>query len=99
MLTRGAATEVVAADNDGVLRFGLVWFDESRGVGGREADQGVGSELFVLGRVRGDEGEVLGGDDLVSVDVVADDVAEAVEAGFGGGGGGSGDGAWNDGGG
>ena len=40
----------------------------------------MGAELLALVGVGGDEGEELGGDDLVCVDVVADDVAEAVES-------------------
>jgi hypothetical protein len=48
----------------------------------------VGAELLVLGGLGGDKGEVLGRDDLVGVNVVADDVAEAVEGGGSGGGGG-----------
>ena len=39
----------------------------------------MGAELLVFLGVGGDEGEKLSRDDLVGVDVVADDVAEAVE--------------------
>lgn len=54
MLTRRAAPEVRAADDDGVLGLGLVGVDEARGVGGREAAESVGAELLVLGGVGGD---------------------------------------------
>lgn len=83
MLAGGAAAEVVAGDDDGELGLGLAGVDEARGVGGGEADEGVGSELLVLVGLGRDEGEVFRGDDLVGVDVVADDVAEAVEGGGG----------------
>lgn len=83
VLAGGAATEVGTADDDGVLGFDLAGFDETRGVGGGEADEGVGAELLVLVGLGRDEGEVLGGNDLVGVDIVADDVAEAVEGGGG----------------
>jgi hypothetical protein len=99
VLAGRATSEVVAADDDGVLRLGLVGLHKARGVGGGEAYEGVGAELLVLGGLGGDEGEVLGGDDLVGVDVVADDVAEAVEGGGGcvggRGGGRRGGGAWD----
>jgi len=83
VLAGGAAAEVVAGDDDGELGLGLAGVDEARGVGGGEADEGVGSELLVLVGLGRDEGEVFRGDDLVGVDVVADDVAEAVEGGGG----------------
>lgn len=54
VLTRGAAPEVRAADDDGVLGLGLVGVDEAGGVGGREAAERVGAELLVLGGVGGD---------------------------------------------
>lgn len=79
MLAGGAAAEIGTGDEDGVFGLGLSRLDESGGVGGGEADEGVGAELLVLVGVGRDEGEILGGDDLVGVDVVADDVAEAVE--------------------
>ena len=84
MLAGGAAAEVGAANDNGVLGLGLAGVDEARGVGGGEADEGVGAELLVLVGLRRDEGEVLRGNDLVGVDVVADDVAEAMEGGGGG---------------
>jgi hypothetical protein len=47
----------------------------------------------LLGR---DKGKVFGGDNLIGVDVVADDIAMAVEGSVGGGGGGGGGrGAWD----
>ena len=84
MLPGGTAPEVGSRYDDGVARFGGSGLDEARGVGRREADEGVAPELLVLVGFGGDEGEVLRGDDLVGVDVVADDVAEAVEGGGGG---------------
>lgn len=83
VLAGGAAAEVGAADDDGVLSLGLAGVNEARGVGGGEADEGVGAELLVLVGLGRNEGEVFRGDDLVRVDVVADDVAEAVEGGGG----------------
>jgi hypothetical protein len=80
VLAGHAASEVVAADDDGVLHPGLVGLHKAHGVGGGEACECVGAELLILGGLGGDEGEVLGGDDLVGVNVVIDDV--------GGGGGG-----------
>lgn len=60
--------------------------------------KGRRSELLALGGVERDESEVLGGDYLVGVDVVAEYVAYAMEPGGGGtgkeggrGGGGAGD--------
>lgn len=87
MLPRRSATKVVSGDNYGEFSFELTRFDEAGGVGGRgKANERIGAELLVLVRVGGDEGEVLGGDDLVSVDVVSDDITEAVEGGGWGGG-------------
>lgn len=83
VLAGGAAAEVGAADDNGVLGLGLAGFNETRGVGGGEADQGVGAELLVLVGLGRNEGEVFRGDDLVRVDVVADNIAEAVESGGG----------------
>ena len=79
MLPRRPAPEILPADDDRVLRLHLPGLHEPVLVRAREPDQRVGAELLVLVGVRRDEGEELGGDDLVRVDVVADDVAEAVE--------------------
>jgi len=75
MLARRAAAEVPAGDDDLVLRLQLAVVYEARGVERiRQADHGKRAELLVLLRDRRDEREVLRGDDLVGVDVVADDV-------------------------
>lgn len=79
MLAGGAASEVLAGDDDGVLGFQLAGFNEAGFIGRGKADEGVRAELLVLVGVRWDEGEVLSGDDLVRINVVVDDVAEAVK--------------------
>ena len=71
MLPRRPAPKVVAADDDGVIGLHLAVGDEA----GRvevlgQADQGVGPQLLVLVWLGRDEGEVLGRDDLVGVDVL-----------------------------
>lgn len=79
VLAGGAASEVLAGDDDGVLGFQLAGFNEAGFIGRGKADEGVRAELLVLVGVRWDEGEVLSGDDLVRINVVVDDVAEAVK--------------------
>lgn len=89
VLPRRPTSKVRAADDYRVLGLGLVVLHESRRIGGWEATERVRTELLVLWRIGRHEGEVLGRDDLVSVDVIADDVAESVECcGSAGGGGG-----------
>lgn len=86
MLTGGATAEVFTGDDDGVARLELVGIDEGDGVGGGgEAAEGEGAELAVLVGFGGDEGQMLGGDNLIGVDVVPQYVTEAVESGGSGG--------------
>lgn len=71
VLPRGTAPKVVSADDDGVLRLHLPLGDEPCRVEVLgEADEGVGAELLVFVGLGRDEGEVLGRDDLVGVDVL-----------------------------
>ena len=80
MLARGAAAKVLAADDDFVLRdvgAGLDEWDVSFGEAGlgdgdaAEGELAVEAAFFAVGEA---VYEVLGGDDLVGVDVVAEDV-------------------------
>lgn len=81
MLPRRAAAEVRAADDYGVLRLGLVGLHEARRIVGWEAAHRVRAELLVLGGIGWNQGQVLGRDDLVRVDVIADDIAKSVKCG------------------
>lgn len=82
VLARGTAPEVGSADNDGVAGGLLTRSDERRRVGrGWEPREGEGTELAVLVRLGGHQSEVLGGDDLVGVDIVAHHEALAMENG------------------
>ncbi|CAI9753048.1 unnamed protein product [Fraxinus pennsylvanica] len=71
-------------NHNGVFGFGFSRVNEASFVQRWKANEGVRTKLFVLIEVGGDESEVLGGDDLVSVNVVAHNVAEPVECSDGG---------------
>lgn len=80
VLAGGAAPEVGPADDDGVAGGLLTRGDEGRRVGrGGEPREGEGAELAVLVGLGRHQGEVLRGDDLVGVDVVAHHEDLAVE--------------------
>src|ERR1017187_4054921 len=75
VLAGAAAAEIAAGDDDGIGAWELVLLDEADGVKGvGQPGEGVAAEFFVFGGDGGDEVEVLGGDDLVGVNVVAHDV-------------------------
>lgn len=81
MLTRGTAPKIVAANNNGEFRFVLTRFHKTGRVRCRETDEGIGTKLLVLFRVGGNKSKVLGGNDLVGVDIIADNIAYAVKGG------------------
>ena len=75
VFARAAAAKIAAGDDDGILALGLPRLDEAdriEGVG--QTGEGVAAEGLVFGGDGGDEVEVLRGDDLVGVNVVAHDV-------------------------
>jgi hypothetical protein len=78
-----AAAEITAGDDDGELGIELVRGDEPyrvEGVG--KAAEGVAAEFFVFVGDGGYEIEVLGGYDLVGVDVIAHDIHWPAEDGL-----------------
>lgn len=83
MLTRRTAPKIIAANNDGVIRFVLIRFHKSVGVRCRETDEGIGTKLLVLFRIGRNKSKVFGGNDLVGIDIIADNIAYAVKAGGG----------------
>src|SRR5262249_27344239 len=72
VFTRAATTEIFSGNHDGKLRVKLAILDESRRVErvGQSAHR-IAAELFVLVRNGRHQGQVLRGNDLVGVDVVA----------------------------
>ncbi len=71
VFTGGAAAEVASGDDDFVRRFFGSFGDEALRVQiVWQADEGVGSQLFVLFWNRWNQCKVLGGYDLIGVDVV-----------------------------
>ncbi len=80
MLAAGAAAEVLPADDHGVLAGELPLGHEARRTRRKpllafgHAAVGVHTEVFAFLGDRGIKGKVLRGDDLIRVDVVAQDV-------------------------
>ena len=73
MLAGGAAPEVAPGDHDAVRRLARRFVDERNAVV-RHAGHGVRAEFLVFLGNGGNEVEELGGDDVVGVDIVTDDV-------------------------
>lgn len=84
MLTGGATAKIVSTNYNGVFGFGFARVNEAGFIRRWKTNEGVRTKLLILIGIGRDEGEVLSGDDLVSVDVVAHDVTEAVECSDGG---------------
>ena len=78
VLARTAAAEILSADNKGILGIELALLHEANGVKriGKAAHR-VTAEFFIFVRHRGNQGQVLRGNDLVGVDVVTDDIDRA----------------------
>ena len=78
MLPRRSAPEVLSCHEDGVGRGRPAGWHESRGAGlERQTREGVAAKPPVLLGDRRHEVQVLGGDDLIGVDVVSQDVDRA----------------------
>lgn len=78
MFSRGTTPEIRPGDQDRVFGFGLAFFNET-GIGSRQTDEGEAAELLIFEGLGGDEGEVLGRDDLVGIDVVLDNETGTIE--------------------
>lgn len=71
MLSRRPTSKILSANDHRVLRLHGIHFDVSGGIEiVREPDEGVATEFFVFVGLGWDEGEVLGRDDLIRVDVL-----------------------------
>ncbi len=78
MLPRAAAPEIFSADDNGIFRVQLVRLDEAgriKGVG--QPTERVAAEFLVFVRNRRDESQILRGNDLVGVDIVAHHINRA----------------------
>jgi len=75
--------QVPACDDDGIIAVELAFLHEAGGIERvRQADERVGAELLVFRRDGGHERQILRGNDLVGVNVVANDVNGAGKLAF-----------------
>src|SRR5207247_7412365 len=78
MLARAAAPEISSADDNRILAVELPFLDEADRIEGvRQTTERVAAQLLVFVRNRRDESQILRGNDLVRVDVVAHHINRA----------------------
>jgi hypothetical protein len=80
VLAGTAAAEIPAGDYNGIIAIEFAFINETRGIKRvRQAAEGITAEPLIFVRDSGHQREVFGGNNLVRIDVVTDDVNRATK--------------------